>query len=84
MKSFIRVFGEFVDEFGIVVVVVLLFFAFIFGLASCAIDKEPTKEDNNSNFYIHTVGKHEYIVYHNYSAGGLCHKEDCKFCEEKK
>ncbi len=72
------------SDFIGVIVVLLIFFSLIFGLGSCALDKEHNESDNNSSFYIHTVGKHEYIVYHNYNAAGLCHKEDCKFCEEKK
>lgn len=71
--------GRFFSAVGLIGVLLLI----VWGGVLISTNKKSRVSDNNSNFTIHTIGKHEYIVYHCYNAGGLCHKEDCKFCEEK-
>ena len=45
---------------------------------------EDAKPDTYGNdITIRTIDRHEYIIYTGHMAGGICHKEDCKFCSDK-
>lgn len=48
----------------------------------------PSVEDgkpdrHGDDITVRTIDRHEYIIYVGYKAGGICHKEDCKFCNNK-
>lgn len=54
---------------------------------------QKAKEDNEletvpaylvTNFNVVVLDGHEYIVFCGARRGGICHKQNCKFCEEEK
>jgi hypothetical protein len=80
---------EFFKEYGERLLVLTLPIAMIISVLILVYCNEPAREYNtdedNINITIHTVDKHEYIVYSipYYQSGGICHKVDCKFCTTK-
>jgi thioredoxin-related protein len=53
------------------------------------IETMPVREISNANIksnavQILTIGKHEYLWVSTTTGGGLCHYEDCKYCERMK
>ena len=77
--------------------VYILTVAATFFLESCSTSQktqveEPKKEVelnvlNNSDFEIVVIDSCEYVVFdrvHGYAgSGGICHKQNCKFCAER-
>lgn len=44
--------------------------------------KSTRETTNNPNIYVDKIGNHEYLIYQYCDAGGICHYEDCKYCNE--
>ena len=44
--------------------------------------KSTREATNNPYIYVEKIGNHEYLIYKCGYAGGICHYEDCKYCNE--
>ena len=82
---------DYVPAWYLEAVLFILVFAVVIGLPIALASSSttaPSVEDDKTDMYgdditVRTIDRHEYIIYIGYKAGGICHKEDCKFCNNK-
>ena len=77
---------EFFKDYGEELLVFTISVAVVISALILVYWAEPDTDNTNSDdskITIHTVDKHEYLVYQYDRSGGICHKVDCKFCMNK-
>lgn len=77
---------EFFKDYGEELLVLTMPIAMVISVLILVYCTEPDMYNTNadgSKITIHTVDKHEYLVYQYDRSGGICHKVDCKFCLTK-
>lgn len=64
--------------------IIILLVILVSIITACNTHKEQNTIELPYSFKLKTIGNHQYLLYSNGYADGLCHYEDCSYCLKHK